>query len=60
MARVRVVADSSVCILKELVEKYGILLVPETIIFGEKIYRDGVDLNPRDFYVLLGKKKISD
>ncbi|MBA7675519.1 hypothetical protein ES703_83755 [subsurface metagenome] len=53
MAGVRVVADSSVCLPKELIEQYNIELVPETIIFGTKVYRDGVDLVPQDFYVLL-------
>ena len=53
MAKVKIVADSSVCLPKELIEKYGIELVPETIIFGNKVYRDGINLTPRDFYVLL-------
>jgi DegV family protein with EDD domain len=57
MAGVRVVADSSVCLPKELIEKYRIELVPETIIFGSTVYRDGVDLVPEDFYVLLGRAK---
>ena len=57
MSGVRVVADSSVCLPKELIEKYRIELVPETIIFGTKVYRDGVDLVPRDFYVMLGQAK---
>jgi DegV family protein with EDD domain len=57
VAGVRIVADSSVCLPKELIEKYRIELVPETIIFGSRVYRDGVDLVPRDFYVLLGQAK---
>lgn len=57
MSGVRVVADSSVCLPRELIKKYNIELVPETIIFGTKIYRDGVDLDPGDFYVLLGRAK---
>jgi DegV family protein with EDD domain len=57
VAGVRIVADSSVCLPKDLIEKYRIELVPETIIFGSRVYRDGVDLVPRDFYVLLGQAK---
>jgi fatty acid-binding protein DegV len=53
MAGVRIVADSAVCIPKELIKKYKIELVPETIIFGKTIYRDGVDLVPREFYIKL-------
>jgi len=57
MSGVGVVADSAVCLPKELIEQYEIELVPETIIFGTKVYRDGVDLVPRDFYVMLGEAK---
>jgi DegV family protein with EDD domain len=57
MSGVRVVADSAVCLPKELIAKYNIELVPETIIFGTTIYRDGVDLVPSEFYVKLGEAK---
>ena len=57
MARVKIVADSSVCLPAELIDKYDIELVPETIIFGDKVYRDGVDLFPQEFYTLLEKSK---
>jgi DegV family protein with EDD domain len=57
MAKVRVVADSAVCLPKELIKKYNIELVPETIIFGATVYRDGVDLVPSEFYVKLGEAK---
>lgn len=38
MSGVRVVADSAVCLPRELIEKYDIELVPETIIFGTEIF----------------------
>jgi DegV family protein with EDD domain len=57
MAKIGVVADSSVCLPKELLEKYEIELVPEVINFGDRVYRDGVNLVPRDFYIMLGKAK---
>ena len=57
MAQVKIIADSSVCLPKELIEKYGIHLVPEIIIFGETAYRDGINLNSRDFYILLEQAK---
>jgi DegV family protein with EDD domain len=55
MDKVRIVADSSICLPRELIEKYHIELVPETIIFGDRIYRDGVDLDPQEFYKLLSQ-----
>ena len=57
MSGVRVVADSAVCLPKELIEQYNIELVPETIIFGTTVYRDGIDLVPSEFYVKLGEAK---
>ncbi len=57
MAKIGIVADSSVSLPKELVEKYKIELVPEVINFGDKVYRDGVNLVPHDFYVMLGRAK---
>jgi DegV family protein with EDD domain len=57
MSGVRVVADSAVCLPKELIKKYNVELVPETIIFGTTVYRDGVDLVPSEFYVKLGQAK---
>ena len=45
MAKVKIIADSSVCLPKKLIEEYGIHLVPEIIIFGETVYRDGVNLD---------------
>jgi len=57
MAKVGIVADSSVCLDKELVKKYSIELAPEIINFGDRVYRDGVNLVPREFYVMLEKAK---
>ena len=57
MAGVRVVADSAVCLPRELIRDYNIELVPETIIFGTTVYRDGVDLDARDFYIKLSQAK---
>jgi DegV family protein with EDD domain len=35
------------------VGKYGIELVPVEFIFGDKIYRDGIDMSPAEFYARL-------
>lgn len=57
LAEVKVVADSAVCLPNELIDKYGIELVPEIIVFGDKTYRDGIDLSRRDFFTLLKQAK---
>jgi DegV family protein with EDD domain len=57
MAEVKVIADSSVCLPRELIDRYDIALVPEVIIFGDKVYRDGVDLPHGEFFTLLKQAK---
>ena len=53
MAGVRIIADSSVSQPEKLIDKYSIHLAPETIIFGKRVYRNGIDLAPQDFDALL-------
>lgn len=53
MQQVAVVTDTTACIPKEQVEKYGIQVVPIELIFGDKVYRDGIDISPTEFYTLL-------
>lgn len=50
---VRIVTDSTADLPERLVREHGIRVVPLIVRFGEKIFRDGVDLTPRDFYALL-------
>jgi DegV family protein with EDD domain len=50
MQRVTVVTDSLACLTKELVEKYGIKIVPLNIHFKGKIYKDWVDITPNQAY----------
>ncbi len=51
--RVAIVTDTTACIPREQVEKYAIELVPIEVIFGDKVYRDGIDISPAEFYTLL-------
>ena len=53
--KVAIVTDSVACIPKERVEEYGIEVVPIQVVFGDKVYRDGVDITPREFYAMLRK-----
>lgn len=50
MADVRIVTDSTVDLPPELVARYGITVVPLKVLFGQDVYRDGVDLSLDDFY----------
>jgi len=52
MPKVGVVTDSIACLTKELVEQHGIGIVPLTIYFQDKVYRDWVDITPTEAYEL--------
>ena len=51
--RVAVVTDSTSDLPRDLVEKYGIHMVPQILIMGDNTWRDGVDIDPPTFYRLL-------
>ena len=51
--KVAIVTDTTACIPQQQVEKYGIELVPIELVIGDKVYRDGVDIIPAEFYSLL-------
>ena len=47
---IKIVTDSTSDIPLNLVERYGITVVPVTVSFGTETFRDGVDLTPDDLY----------
>ena len=55
--RVAVVTESSSCVPADVVEKYGIHVLPLLLIFEDRTYRDGVDITTQEFYQLLKKSK---
>ena len=50
---VAVVTDTTACIPQEMVKEYGIELVPIEVIFDDRVYRDGIDITPAEFYAKL-------
>ena len=57
MAKIAIVTDSTANLPSELVERYGIHVVPNLLIFGEQTFRDGVDITPQEFYRRLREDK---
>ncbi len=53
--KVAIVTDSVACLPKELVEQYGIKIVPVNFYFGDRVYRDWVDITPSEAYELFLK-----
>ncbi len=56
MTKVGVVVDSGVGIPEELINEYGIEIVPLVTVFGDKLYRDRIDLKtPSELFQLIDK-----
>jgi DegV family protein with EDD domain len=50
---VKIVTDSGADLPLDLVRELGITVVPVYLRFGDKVYRDGVDIGPDEFYAKL-------
>jgi len=53
--KVAVITDSIACLTRELVEQYGIRIAPINLYFGDKVYKDWVDITPDEAYELFLK-----
>jgi len=47
---VKIVTDSVADVPSQVVEELGITVIPLNVRFGEKVYRDGIDLTAEQFY----------
>ncbi len=50
MSKIGVASDSTCDLSKELLDRYGITILPLHVILDDKEYRDGVDIHPKDIY----------
>ncbi len=51
--KIRIVTDSTADLSPDVAAEYGIEVLPLSVIIGDQVYRDGVDLTPSQFYPLL-------
>jgi len=51
--KVHVVSDSTCDLLPSFTRRNDLTVVPLSVVFGSTVYRDGVDLEPDQFYALL-------
>ncbi|MFO3797417.1 MAG: DegV family protein [Anaerolineales bacterium] len=58
MGKVAVVTDSTAYLPPDLVQKYGIAVTPQILIWGDETFRDGVDIQPEEFYQRLKTAKV--
>ena len=55
---VKIVTDSVADLPLQVVKELGITVVPLNVRFGEKVYRDGIDLTTDEFYDKLARSKV--
>ncbi len=51
--RIAVLTDSTADLPRDLVQRYGIHVIPQILVMGTQTWRDGVDIDPASFYKLL-------
>ena len=58
MSNIAVVTDSTTYMPPELVRKYNISVAPQVLIWGDQTYKDGVDMESREFFTRLKTAKV--
>lgn len=58
MNPVKIFTDSCASLSRELVDKYGICVVPLYVMFDEESYKDGIDIDEEKLYKLIEEKGI--
>ena len=53
MAKVAIVTDSTVNLPRNVISEYSITVVPQIVIWDNKTYLDGIDIQPGEFYTRL-------
>ena len=57
MPQIAIVTDSTSFLPSELVQKYSLTVAPQVLIWGEQTLRDGIDIQPQEFYIRLKTAK---
>jgi DegV family protein with EDD domain len=57
MPKVAIITDSTVNLPQVYLDQYGISVMPQTLIWDNKTYRDLIDIQPREFYERLANSK---
>ena len=58
MSKIALVTDSTTYMPPELVKKYNISVAPQVLIWGDQTYKDGVDIESREFFTRLKTAKV--
>ncbi|KUK45852.1 MAG: hypothetical protein XD73_1269, partial [Anaerolinea thermophila] len=57
MSKIVVITDSTAYIPEDITKELNIKVIPLHVIWGDKVYRDGVDLKVEEFYPMLKDSK---
>ncbi|MDY6906824.1 MAG: DegV family protein [Chloroflexota bacterium] len=55
MARIALIADTTACLTSEMIEQYGIRLVAANVHYGDRIYKEYVDISISEAYRLFAQ-----
>jgi len=58
MNKIWMITTGDADVPKDLAEKYGIVVIPHTIVLGDKTYKDCVDITREDFYQKVEVEKL--
>ena len=56
--RVAIVTDSTAYLPEDCLKQYDITVTPLSVIWGDQVYQDGVDILPGDFYMRLAESRV--
>ncbi len=59
MSKIAIITDSTAYIPEDLVEKNPIWVAPLVVIFGDKTFEDGLDIQPEEFYNRLQTESVN-
>jgi DegV family protein with EDD domain len=57
LENVAIVTDSTACLPQEVLNQYGIEVMPLRFAYEGKVYRDGIDIAPEEIYRILPEAK---
>ena len=57
VAKIQIITDSMTDVPQDIIDKYQIKVIPLKVYFGDKEYRDGIDLTYPEFYKKLSESK---
>ncbi|MDX1378645.1 MAG: DegV family protein, partial [Anaerolineales bacterium] len=58
MSKIAVVTDSTTYLPSDLVQKYNLTIAPQVLIWGDDTYKDGVDIQSKEFFTKLKTAKV--